>query len=289
MSEPQLEFDRPPEFEPAEPPRSRGPIVAVVALVVLLVALAGVVWYTRQPSRAVTPAPSTSAAAPRPADAAPRTPLAPGQALDVELPRLDDSDAFVRVLVGRLSSHPALAAWLAGEGLVGRATAAVQNVASGASPARHLRALAPSGSFAVREQGARTVIDPRSYDRYTWVADGFVSLDTAGLARVYATVAPLAAEAYRELGFPDAPFDEALERAMVQVLAAPVQSGEVAVVPNGGTWAFADPRLEALPAAQKHMLRLGPDNGRRVQAKVREIAAALGIPAERLGGGTAPQ
>ncbi|MCL4837280.1 MAG: DUF3014 domain-containing protein, partial [Thermoanaerobaculia bacterium] len=38
---------------------------------------------------------------------------------------------------------------------------------------------------------------------------------------------------------------------------------------------FADPELEALPPAAKHLLRLGPDNARRVQEKLRALAAAV--------------
>lgn len=45
---------------------------------------------------------------------------------------------------------------------------------------------------------------------------------------------------------------------------------------------FADPDLEALPAAQKQLLRMGPRNVRIIQSSLREIALALGIPAERL-------
>jgi hypothetical protein len=40
---------------------------------------------------------------------------------------------------------------------------------------------------------------------------------------------------------------------------------------------FADADMEARTPAEKHVLRLGPTNARRVQAKLRELAAALGI------------
>jgi hypothetical protein len=38
---------------------------------------------------------------------------------------------------------------------------------------------------------------------------------------------------------------------------------------------FADPQLEGLAAAQKQLLRTGPDNMRRIKAKLREIKEAL--------------
>jgi hypothetical protein len=44
-------------------------------------------------------------------------------------------------------------------------------------------------------------------------------------------------------------------------------------------WAFADPELEALSAAEKHLLRMGPENARQVQEKLSELAELLGYPA----------
>jgi len=41
------------------------------------------------------------------------------------------------------------------------------------------------------------------------------------------------------------------------------------------SFAFADPRIESLSAAQKQFLRMGPRNVQTVQSKLREIAALL--------------
>jgi hypothetical protein len=43
-----------------------------------------------------------------------------------------------------------------------------------------------------------------------------------------------------------------------------------------------DPELESLSDAKKHLLRMGPDNVGAIQAKMREIAIALGFPESRL-------
>jgi hypothetical protein len=48
------------------------------------------------------------------------------------------------------------------------------------------------------------------------------------------------------------------------------------------THAYADPWLEDLSPAQKQLLRMGPSNQRRVQAKLRELAVAMGMPRESL-------
>jgi hypothetical protein len=43
------------------------------------------------------------------------------------------------------------------------------------------------------------------------------------------------------------------------------------------TFQFADPELEALSPAQKHLLRMGPHNMRLVQTKLRAFARAAGL------------
>jgi len=40
-------------------------------------------------------------------------------------------------------------------------------------------------------------------------------------------------------------------------------------------YGFADARLQRLEPAQKQLLRMGPENVKRVQAKLRELVAAL--------------
>jgi hypothetical protein len=70
--------------------------------------------------------------------------------------------------------------------------------------------------------------------------------------------------------------DGLVRRALQQVLAVPVVEGDVQVVPKGAGYAFADPRLEALPPASKLLLRMGPETVGRVQALAREFGAATG-------------
>jgi Protein of unknown function (DUF3014) len=271
-----LEFDRPDPIEPPPPPsRGMGPLLLLALLVIAVVG--GYVWYMRRG----TPAPAASDVRRAEETREPRTPLGgEGEAIDV--PPLDESDGVVRELVQRLSSHPTVLAWLATDGLVRNFTVSVQNIAAGRTPARHQARLRPETGFSVNEQDGRFAIDPASYRRYDALADAVASLDAVGAAKLYATLKPRIEEAYNDLGFPDTSFDEPLERAIVALLQVPVVEGEPAVVPKGVGYAYADSRLEGLTAAQKQLLRMGPRNVRQVQAKLREIARALGIPEERL-------
>jgi len=45
---------------------------------------------------------------------------------------------------------------------------------------------------------------------------------------------------------------------------------------------MADEDLENLSDAQKHLLRMGPQNTRKIQNKLWEMAVALGVPKSQL-------
>lgn len=203
-----------------------------------------------------------------------------GQAIpgeDIVLPALPETDPIVRQLVGQLSAHPRIAAWLATDQLIRNFAVIAVNIGDGRSPARQLGAVKPTGTFIAAESGTSARIDPRSYRRYDEYADAIGALDAQGTARLYATLKPRLNDAYRELGYPDGNFDRAMEKAIRELLNTPVPEGDVALVSRSVAWEFADPRLQSLTSAQRQFLRMGPRNMRIVQAKLREFAALAGL------------
>jgi len=267
-----------PSLEPAH--RARPWIIG--AMLIVAVALVGYLIVRNQP-RETAPIEEEAQLGVVPAEPEPealgREPML------VALPDLALSDELVRELVAGLSSHPRVAAWLATKGLIRSATVVVTNIAEGHTPAVHLRRLRPTGDFRVIERNDTLYLDPRSYDRYTSLATAVASVDPAGAAELYATLKPLFDEASRDLGNSDTPFDRWLERAIVQLLDTPILENSAPVVPAESVYAFADPKVEALSAAQKHFLRFGPSNVKLIQTTLRGIGVALGIPAAQLPAG----
>ena len=264
-----------PPFRAGPPERSPWLWIVVAALVA---ATAGAAYLVIGRTRSA-PAPIVDQR--RPAQQAPARPLG-AEAAPIDVPPLDQSDPLVRELVRQITSHPRIAAWLATDRLIRTLTVAVENVAGGATPAARFTVLRPAPGFQTVARGRDLHIDPRSYERYDELADAAASIDAAGAARLYATLKPRIEEAYRDLGYPDAPFDIALERAIVLLLRTPAADGAVRLQPKGIGYAYADPALEGLTSAQKQLLRMGPRNVRIIQGSLRQIALALGIPAERL-------
>lgn len=190
---------------------------------------------------------------------------------------LDESDDLVRELVRELSSHPELAAWLMSDELIRKFVAAVDNIANGHSPVPQIDFFEPEGAFKVHEEVGEYSIDPESYERYNIVAEVFASLDTKGCVTLYRKLMPAIQEAYKDLGYPERDFNITLKKAMMELLAVPVVDEPIMLEKKVVTYMMTDPDLEALSAAQKHLLRMGPDNVREIQGQLRKMARSLGF------------
>jgi hypothetical protein len=246
------------------------PSWAPLALLVVAIAAAGSLgWYAWQRSR-TTPAPASSAAAAdAPSSGQPATAAPP-----VVLPPLDAMDPFMRSLLSGLSAHPQLLAWLATDDLVGATATAIDRLAQGQSPARDLAALRPAPAFAVTTRGGQTVVDPASFARYDGLASAVASVDPARLAEAFTTIEPRLAEAYARQGHTGS-IRDAVQRALAVVAATPDTPETIPLMKTVSGYGYANPDLEALAPAQKHLLRMGPANVAKVRAAVNGFAAAL--------------
>jgi hypothetical protein len=188
---------------------------------------------------------------------------------------LATSDLVVRSLVGELSSQPKLSEWLVNEDLIRRFVATVANVADGQSPKSHLEFLAPEGAFTVKESGGEIRVDPSCYARYDLVVTVIDSLDPEGSGTLFRELEPLFDEAYAEIAPRGRQFETTLFKAIDHLLAVPVIDSRPELKPLVVTFEFADTKLEELTAAQRHLLRFGPDNVKTLQQKLSQLKATL--------------
>lgn len=257
-------------------PRRRGLWMLVIAVLLIIAASVGyLAWKRGEGQRAAVPAAQQTAPATPSVGVAERDVVAE----NIMLPPLDQTDSLVRELVSKLSTHPTVVAWLTTDQLIRNFTVSVVNVSEGHTPARQLQPVAPKGTFKTSADNGGTIADA-SYDRYDPLGDAFAGLDGRSAARLYLTLKPRIQEAYRELGYPEGDFDQALTRAINELLRTPVVDRPVQVQRKSVLYVYSDPQLESLSAAQKQLLRTGPRNVRLVQARLREIAQHLALPVE---------
>jgi len=269
---------------------SRVVTVAILVLVVLGAAYYGWQRYAA-PEPVAEPVAESAAPPPAPVASAPAEPaikyplsaieppeVQPAQAL----PALAESDAYVQAALTELLGKKNVLTFLQLDGFARRVVATVDNLGREHAPPMVWPVNPTPGRFSTRGQAGGETINPDNSQRYTPFVLFVESVDTAQAVRLYIRLYPLLQQAYEELGFPKRYFNDRLVAVIDQLLAAPVQDAPVAVslvdvkgpVPSERPWVryeFADPKLEALSAGQKMLIRTGPVNHRRLRAKLLEV------------------
>ncbi len=241
--------------------------IAIIAGVLVVLAAGGAYWFMRSADAPSNAAPKAVAATEAPIDKA---------AAPVNLPPLDQMDAFLRPLLQALSARPELVRWLATDDLVGQLAFAIDEAASGATPARNFKVVAPVTPFATAGRGTLRTIDPKSYSRYDSLVLTVTSIDVSRLAQIYKTIKPRLNEAYQKNGHPNGNVDRAVQQALDVLLATPVVKDPIGLVEgDGARWAYADPKLESLEPSQKQLLRMGSTHVDSLRVWLRALQNAI--------------
>lgn len=253
----------------------------------VIAAVAAALWSWQRGSAPLPPPPAPVAAVtpPAPSASAPAAPYAlPPQAALAPLGAGEIAGA-VRELLG-----PGAALVLTDD-LPHRLAATVDNLGREHAPAALWPIPPTAGRFTVEAAGDGMAIAGANSGRYAPLVRLVEGVDAASAARLYWRMYPLLQAAYRELGFPNGSFNDRLVRVIDLLLATPQPAQPVAVtllqvkgpVVSTRPWVryeFADPDLQSLAAGQKILVRVGPDNERRLKAKLRELRTALTTPSQ---------
>lgn len=250
----------------------------IVAGITVLAASIGT-WYILENQR-----PAPKPAPPEQTEEAPtdNTPKYPVDAIqnalaepEAPLPDLFDSDGYVRDALISLLANPSVADWLVSEHLIARFVGFVD-----ALPARKLPVnlwpLKPArGKFLVASGDQGNRIDPGNSARYDAHVTILEQVDTRAAVALYVKLYPLLQQSYRELGYPEAHFNDRFVAVLDHLLDAPTPPADAALVIGDHGWAYADANFENASAGHKFMMRIGPAHQLRVKAKLRALRAAL--------------
>lgn len=243
-------------------------------LVALAAAVAGYWYLTKAP--VVTPPPAVKA---EPPPAAPVEPVIehPVEAVQPPapqpepLPSLAESDSALLSAITNLIGPKRVQEWVYPDGIVRRFVATVDNLPRERAAPRLMPLKPIGGALAVTGPGEALAIAPENAARYVPYVQLFERADAKQLAGIYLRFYPLFQQAYVDLGYPKGYFNDRLVAVIDHLLAAPEPSGPILLTQPKVLYQYADPQLEALSAGQKTLVRMGPDNARRVKAKLREL------------------
>lgn len=186
---------------------------------------------------------------------------------------LDTSDPAVKASLIESSSagEETVNRMLVDEGLIQRFVVSVTNLANDEMAPNHQLLTPPEQSFRVYSQAGKQWIDAASYKRYTPYVDMLESFNNEALLNIYGIYKGDIQAKYAEIGNPNQDFNSVLLEAIDQLLDTPEVPVPVEVYTDSVAYKYADDRLENLSEPQKQLLRTGPDNMRRIKAKLREL------------------
>lgn len=205
------------------------------------------------------------------------------------LPELSESDPLAVQSLAELVGEASVVRYFAGEEVISRLVSTVDALGSRQVPGNIQAVNGPGGEFEVtadqqpdtvilNEEGdpiPQFVVDPVNYRRYTPYVEMFEALEPSQVAGLYRSNYPLFQQAFVQLGYPEGEFDDRLLAMVDELLATPAVKEPVRLIKPEAYYLFADEELEALPAGQKMMIRMGNENSARVKSKLSEIREAL--------------
>ena len=250
------------------------PLVGVAVAVCLLAV--GAVYYLRTRSSPVAdePVPAYHEPAVEPAIAHP-VPAATEHATVTPLPQLADSDVPLREALGQAGGSEALKNFLMPENLIRRLVVTIDNLPRQKVAVEKRPTTPVEGNFTADGDEMHATLDARNFERYEPMVTAINKLDIQQLAEVYVHYYPLFQQSYENLGYPNGYFNDRLVQVIDSLLATPEPSGPIELVRPNVMYTFADPALEARPAGQKLLIRMGPRNAAIIKAKLRELKAAV--------------
>lgn len=199
------------------------------------------------------------------------------------LPELAESDVVALAAAEQLTGDDELKSLLVQDNVIQKSVRAVIAAADGGVVHEYRPLRSPSGTFLVEaldepvreDVGQRYRLSPRNYERYDRYVNLLTRLEPRDVAAVFQRFYPLFEQAYEQHGVNGGSFQSLTLKAIDSLLAAPVLDQEPILVQPRVYYEFEDPRLEALPATQKLLIRMGPENTRKVQAALKELRSVI--------------
>lgn len=254
------------------------PAIIVAACVIAAGGGAAYFLHGRHAQPAIPAAPSAAAPAVPADDGAIQNPVpspAPESAAKGPLPALGDSDPALRDALSGIFGGAAIAQYLVPDDIIRHIVVTIDNLPRQKAPMNKRPMVPVGGTFLAVGDELHATVDPRNFERYAPMIAIVNQLDMQKLAQVYLRFYPLFQSVYQDLGYPNGYFNDRLVQTIDSLLATPQPTGPLQLTRPNVLYTFADPTLEALPAGQKMLLRMGPANAAALKAKLGELRAII--------------
>lgn len=269
-------------------------VVAVVGVIVAGALLGGgwMLWRSRQSAPPYAPPVATAPPAQAPVTVSPpasepaiRHPVSEAEMESVDAAAVPlDAAALAEVLGQNLVRQ-----FLQTDGFATRFVATVDNLSRPHAAPRLWPVNPMPGRFTTEAGAGGERIATANAQRYAPFVRFVEGIDAQRATTLYFRHYKLFQQAYVELGYPRGYFNDRLVDVIDHLLATPEVPATPAVhlvdvkgsVPSARPWThyeFVDPGLEGMSSGQKLLVRLGPEQARRMKAKLAEFRRLVAAP-----------
>jgi len=181
------------------------------------------------------------------------------------LPTLNNSDAHISQTLSEHTAFSTMASWLTKDEIIRKSVVAIDNLAKGNVVAKYRPVNFKNKSFVVEQRGNKFYLDRRNYNRYNQWIDIITSTEIEAWGSLINRYQPWLDQAFSELGYKDKTFIGQLDLALQQIMQAPLITTDIELIRPSVLYKYADKEIEQLPAIQKLMIRMGPENSNKLK------------------------
>jgi hypothetical protein len=191
------------------------------------------------------------------------------------LPKLDNSDDFIRERLLLISNKAEFAKWVKTDDLLRRTASYADGLSNGVLLSKIFPLTAPEGKFATHSSDGTIWLNAGNYERYDRTINTLISLPMDSIATMFHFARPLLENAFSEMDYNPRQMDGIILQAIDVILATPIVAEPIRLSRDSVVYKFADSELESLLPLQKQLLRTGPENTKRIQQQAEALREAL--------------
>jgi len=189
---------------------------------------------------------------------------------------LADSDDFIRAALAPLFPGLNGMGFWEPENVLQRWVTLINEVADGHVLFKHRWFLTANSSFPVIETENGLLLDPEGYHRFDQMVAAFTDADIDTAMVFLNENKALMDIVFQQFSHSDGfTLNKLFLKSIDMVLAAPIITDDMLVIKKMDRYYFANPDIEGLSGIAKQMIRLGPNNTRSIQDKLKLFKARL--------------
>lgn len=189
--------------------------------------------------------------------------------LPTTLPAIQQSDSSVNQALTNLLGGRAFTDLLIIDSFIQRTVLTINNLPEKKLPLAHVPFVFPEGKFIVSGEKGSLRTNAENHKRYAPYVALLQNINPNLLIRTYVYFYPLIQNAYVQLGYPNAYFNDRLVYVIEHLLETPNPVDPIALEQPSVLYTYADPTLEELSAGQKILLRMGQEQRLQVLSILR--------------------